>query len=63
MDWDEPKAKAGKAVVIGEDLSKLSVVDLDERIAMLKSEIVRIEQSVETKKRTTAAAAALFGKG
>lgn len=63
MDWDEPKAKAGKTVVIGEDLTKLSVIDLDERISLLKAEIVRIEQGIEAKKRTTAAAAALFGKG
>ena len=62
MDWDEPKAKSGKIVTIGDDLSKLSIVELDERVALLTAEIVRIEQAVETKKRTTAAAAALFGK-
>lgn len=61
MDWDEPKAKAGKIVTVGEDLSKLSVIDLDERVAMLKAEIVRLEQGIVAKKRTTAAAAALFG--
>jgi uncharacterized small protein (DUF1192 family) len=63
MDWDEPKAKTSKAFTVGEDLAKLSVVELDERIALLKAEIMRIEQTITAKKRTTAAAAALFGDG
>ena len=63
MDWDEPKAKTTKRFSVGEDLAKLSVVELDERIALLRAEILRIEQTIEAKKKTTAAAAALFGKG
>jgi uncharacterized small protein (DUF1192 family) len=63
MDWDEPKAKTAKGFSVGEDLAKLSVVELDERIAALKAEIVRIEQTIAAKKKTTADAAALFGKG
>ena len=63
MDWDEPKAKTSKNFSVGEDLGKLSVVELEERIALLKAEIMRIEAAITTKKSTTAAAAALFGKG
>jgi uncharacterized small protein (DUF1192 family) len=63
MDWDEPKAKTAKSFVVGEDLSKLSIVELEERIALLHAEILRIEQTILVKKRTTAAAAALFGEG
>lgn len=61
MDWDEPKSNSIKSFMVGEDLAKLSVVELDERIALLKAEILRIESTIATKKRTTAAAAALFG--
>ncbi len=63
MDWDEPKAKIAKGSSVGEDLSKLSIVELDERIALLRAEILRIEHTIISKKRTTAAAAALFGDG
>jgi uncharacterized small protein (DUF1192 family) len=61
MDWDEPEAKSAKNFTVGEDLAKLSVVELEERIVTLKAEILRIEQTIAAKKRTTAAAAALFG--
>ena len=61
MDWDEPKSKPAKGFAVGEDLSKLSVVELDERVALLKAEIIRIETTITAKKRTTAAAAAVFG--
>jgi uncharacterized small protein (DUF1192 family) len=63
MDWDEPKAKTAKGFLVGEDLARLSVTELDERIALLKAEITRIEKTMAKKKQTTAAAAALFGKG
>lgn len=61
MDWDEPKARSQQGFSIGEDVSKLSVVELEERIALMRAEIVRLEQAIATKKKTTAAAAALFG--
>jgi uncharacterized small protein (DUF1192 family) len=62
MDWDEPKVKTSKSFSVGEDLAKLSVVELDERIALLRAEILRIEQTIVAKRRTTAEAAALFGE-
>jgi len=62
MEWDEPKAKNAKAIVVGEDLSQLSIADLDARVAALKAEIERIEAMAAAKRRHSAAAAQLFGK-
>jgi uncharacterized small protein (DUF1192 family) len=61
MEWDEPKAKSPKIITLGEDLSKLSVTELTERIESLRAEIARVEAAAEGKKKHTAAAAALFG--
>lgn len=61
MEWDEPKAVSPKIITLGEDLSKLSVAELSERVEALRAEIVRIDVVVEGKKKHTAAAAALFG--
>lgn len=63
MEWDEPKAKTTKAIVVGEDLSNLSITELDARVATLKAEIERIEAAAAAKRRHSAAAAELFGKG
>ena len=62
MEWDEPKAKAAKTIVVGEDLSNLSIAELDARVAALKAEIERIEATAASKRRHSAAAAELFGK-
>lgn len=45
---------------IGQDLSLLSVADLDERIALLREEIVRLEADKVAKGATKLAAEALF---
>lgn len=56
---DEPKKK--KTVhEIGQDLSLLSVAELNERIAALRAEIVRLEAEVVAKSATKSAAEALF---
>jgi uncharacterized small protein (DUF1192 family) len=62
MEWDEPKAKSPKAITLGEDLSKLSVAELSERVEMLRAEIARAESAAEAKRKHSAAAEALFGK-
>lgn len=62
MEWDEPKAKNTKAIVVGEDLSELSIADLDARVTALKAEIERIEAVAAAKRKHSAAAAQLFGK-
>ena len=55
---DRPKPKSVHE--IGQDLSLLSVGELQERIAMLKEEIVRLERELTAKGATRSAADALF---
>ena len=45
---------------IGQDLSLLSVDDLQERIIVLREEIARIEAALEKKRASRASAAAFF---
>jgi len=58
---DEP---TNNAVIheIGQDLSLLSVADLNERIGMLKEEIVRLEAELVAKDATRNSAEALFSR-
>jgi uncharacterized small protein (DUF1192 family) len=58
-DDDRPRKKVTHE--IGQDLSLLSVEELTERIALLKSEIVRLEEAA-TKKRASRDAANSFFK-
>ena len=61
FDDDRPKPK--RAHEIGQDLSLLSVGDLDERIAILQAEIARLEADKATKQATRMAAESLFNLG
>jgi uncharacterized small protein (DUF1192 family) len=56
---DEPRKKP-KPHEIGQDLSLLSAGDLTERIAILRSEIERLEAELQAKSVTKNAAEALF---
>ncbi|THF57099.1 DUF1192 domain-containing protein [Ollibium composti] len=56
---DEPRKKP-KAHEIGQDLSLLSVADLNERIGLLREEIARLEGELQAKGATKSAAEALF---
>lgn len=56
---DEPRKKP-KQHEIGQDLSLLSVGELDERIALLKAEIERLETELQAKGATKSAAESLF---
>ena len=58
-DDDRPKKKT--AHEIGQDLSLLSVRELDERVALLKEEIARLEAD-KVKKNATRSAADQFFK-
>jgi uncharacterized small protein (DUF1192 family) len=58
MDWDEPKAP--RTVTIGEDLSTLSVGELEARISALEAEVDRVRAEIKTKKARAAAADRLF---
>jgi uncharacterized small protein (DUF1192 family) len=58
--FDEEPPKRKLAHELGQDLSLLSVGDLDERISMLKQEIVRLESDRVGKSASRSAAEALF---
>ena len=58
---DEPRKKP-KPHEIGQDLSLLSVGDLTERIALLRSEIERLEADLQARGATKNAAEALFSR-
>lgn len=61
MDWDEIRAKpVARQIAIGEDLSGLSIAELEHRIGALRSEIERVETELTAKRRHEAAASALF---
>ena len=56
---DEPKKKP-KVHEIGQDISLLSVGELNERIAALRAEMERLEAELASKSVTKSAAEALF---
>lgn len=56
---DEPIHQA-KTHEIGQDLSLLSISDLQERILALQAEIARLQTEIESKSETKSAAEALF---
>ena len=58
FDGDEPRTRAPH--VLGEPLDGLSVADIDERIAMLRAEIERLEQDRRRKDATRSAAELAF---
>ena len=58
IDEEAPKKKPVHE--IGEDLSKLSLFELAERIEMLKGEITRIEQAANLKRASADHAATFF---
>jgi uncharacterized small protein (DUF1192 family) len=57
-DDDRPKKKV--AHEIGQDLTLLSVRELDERVVLLKEEIARLEADKVKKQATRSAADQLF---
>ena len=59
-DDDRPKKKI--AHEIGQDLTLMSVGELNERVAILKDEIARIEANINTKQASKSAADLFFKK-
>ena len=57
-DDDRPRKKISHD--IGQDLSLLSVEELTERIALLKSEITRLEEAATKKRASRDAANSVF---
>ena len=60
MDWDDLKPKPKPSVTLGEDLTTLSVAELESRIAALQGEIERVKTELGAKKAHEAAAAQIF---
>jgi uncharacterized small protein (DUF1192 family) len=58
FDDEPPKKKAVHE--INEDLSKLSIEELEERVALLRTEIVRIEEAIADKKASADVAKTFF---
>ena len=58
MDEDAPKKQPLHEV--GQDLALLSVEELAERVELLNTEIVRLEQAMAAKRASLAAAATFF---
>lgn len=58
--WDEEEAAKPAAIVVGENLERLSIDDLEERIEALRGEIVRCEKNLEVKKGSISAADSAF---
>jgi uncharacterized small protein (DUF1192 family) len=56
---EEPRTRP-RPHEIGQDLSTLSVAELNDRIALLKAEIARLEAELRSKGATRSAADALF---
>jgi uncharacterized small protein (DUF1192 family) len=60
--FDEEPAKPKIGYRIGQDLSLLSIDELELRIGELKEEIMRLEKEIEAKGVTRNAAESLFRK-
>ena len=60
MTDDEPRA-AAPAHAIGQPLDTLSLHEFDERIALLRAEIARLEAARDRKRAALDAAGSIFG--
>lgn len=58
--FDDEPLKPKRAHEIGQDLSLLSVGEIEERIGQLRREIARLEAELDAKGSTRLAAEALF---
>ena len=61
MDLDEPRKKLPD-VMLGEDISALSVHELEKRIARLEEEIARCAAAMKDRQATKSAAESFFKK-
>lgn len=60
MDLEEERRPKAPEIVIGEDLAKLSVEELERRIAVLEAEIERLKSAVANKRKSRDAANSIF---
>ena len=61
MTWDDELPQPKRAIVLGEDLERFAIAELDERIAALGTEIERVRTEITAKQKHKAAAEKLFG--
>jgi uncharacterized small protein (DUF1192 family) len=59
MEWDDARPRQDR-VVVGENLERHSVAELDARILVLEREIERVRLELEKKKAHEAKAASIF---
>jgi uncharacterized small protein (DUF1192 family) len=60
MDLDDIRPTKKPEITIGEDLALLSVAELEHRVHLLESEIVRIREAIAGKRSSKDAADAFF---
>ena len=58
--FDDDGVRKPKGHEVGMPIDTMSVGELEERIALLKGEIVRLEEAIGARKNTRAAADSLF---
>lgn len=58
--FDDDQAKRPKAHEVGMPIDTMSVEELNERIALLRSEIARLEQAIGARQKTRSEADSLF---
>jgi uncharacterized small protein (DUF1192 family) len=58
--FDDEPVKKPAVHIVGEDLSRLSLDELEERIALLEAEIKRIEEAAAAKRASRSSADAFF---
>lgn len=60
MVSEDETPRGGKDIVIGADLSMMSIAHLEERITLLEAEIARIRDEITVKKQSRTAAESFF---
>jgi uncharacterized small protein (DUF1192 family) len=60
--FDDNEPRPPPRIIVGEKLTEMSIVELQERIDALRSEIERTETALSSKHAGRAAADAVFGK-
>jgi uncharacterized small protein (DUF1192 family) len=60
MSWDDDLPRPKATITVGDKLHQLSLEELDDRIAALEAEMLRVTTERKAKKALVSAAAALF---
>lgn len=62
MTDDDERKRRPASHTVGEALDDLSLVELDERLVLLRSEIARIEAAASAKRSAHESASSVFGR-